>query len=223
MLGPYELNTVITGDSRELATAVPDNSVDIIFTDPPYPREFLYLYEWLAVTAARVLKPGGFLCAMAGGYHLAEVFRLMTGKGLDWYFKVDLLVSGDAPVIYPRRIVTRSKPVLMWTKGPAVIEVWNMSDVYNGQGKDKRFHHWGQEVGSARYCIEYILGSGAKAVLWEPFTGGGSTLVACKLLGVDYVGFEIDPAAAEVARKRLNGKFPTKVNQPALFPNYELI
>ena len=54
MIGPYELDRIITGDARELAKAIPDESVDLIFTDPPYPREFLPLYGWLAETAARV-------------------------------------------------------------------------------------------------------------------------------------------------------------------------
>lgn len=202
-LGPYDLNTIVTGDARILAESIPDNSVDLIFTDPPYPKEYLPLYGWLAETAARVLRPGGFLCAMAGGYYLDKVFELMSGKGLDWYFKIELLVSGDSPVIFPRRIVTRTKPILMWTKGPSVIEVWNMTDVYQGQGKNKSYHQWGQEVGSARYCIEYILGTGTQAVLFEPFAGGGATLQACKLLGVDYLAFEIDPEAALMAHKQL--------------------
>lgn len=203
-----ELNRIYTGDARELSLAIPDSSVDLIFTDPPYQKEYLPLYGWLAEMAARVLKPGGFLCAMAGGYYLDEVFRLMSGKGLNWYFKIEAFNGGDAPVLFPRRIVTRTKPVLMWTKGKGVIQIWNMTDVYQGQGKDKRFHRWGQDVGSARYCIEYIVGTGNKATLLEPFAGGGSTLVACKALGVDFIAFEIDPETAESARERLAGTMP---------------
>jgi DNA modification methylase len=36
MLGPYELNTIMTGDARELAKAIPDESVDLLVEDPPY-------------------------------------------------------------------------------------------------------------------------------------------------------------------------------------------
>jgi len=31
-LGPYDLNTIVTGDARILAKDIPDESVDIIFT-----------------------------------------------------------------------------------------------------------------------------------------------------------------------------------------------
>lgn len=205
MFGRYKKNKIITGDSRELACDIPDNSIDIIFTDPPYPVAFLPLYGWLAEEAARVLKPGGFLCAMAGGYKLDQVFALMSGKGLDWYFKVEVFNPHEAPPIWPRRIITRTKPVLLWTKGPSVIQIWNMTDVYQGQSKDKRYHRWGQDVGSAHYVINYILGPDAKALLWEPFTGGGATLEACKQLGIDFIASEIEPDVAQDARDRLAG------------------
>src|SRR5205814_2191015 len=55
------LNTITTGDAQLLSTHIPDNSIDLIFTDPPYDRDSLSLYEWLAEFAARALKPGGFL------------------------------------------------------------------------------------------------------------------------------------------------------------------
>lgn len=61
----YEYGRIYTGDARELAKAIPDGSIDLIFTDPPYPREFLPLYGWLAETAAQVLKPDGFMLPTA--------------------------------------------------------------------------------------------------------------------------------------------------------------
>lgn len=46
---------------------LPDNSVDMIFTDPPYLKAYLPCYEHLARQAMRVLKPGGFVLAECGG------------------------------------------------------------------------------------------------------------------------------------------------------------
>lgn len=36
MLGPYDLNTVVEGDCRDLARALPDNSIDVLVCSPPY-------------------------------------------------------------------------------------------------------------------------------------------------------------------------------------------
>jgi predicted methyltransferase len=33
-LGPYELDSIVTGDARELARVLPDESVDMVLTDP---------------------------------------------------------------------------------------------------------------------------------------------------------------------------------------------
>ena len=49
------------GDFRDVSKDIPDNSVDLIFTDPPYSKEYLPLYEELAKLAIRILKPGGSL------------------------------------------------------------------------------------------------------------------------------------------------------------------
>ena len=202
-LGPYQPNHIYPGDSRDLSRDLPANCIDLIFTDPPYARPYLPLYSWLAQEALRVLKPGGFLAVMTGGYHLAEVFHRLSIDDLHWYFKIEVFNRQQAPVMFPRRIVTRTKPILLWTKGPGVIQIWNMTDVYQGQGKDKKYHPWGQDVGSARYCIEYILGSGRGGLVWDPFTGGGATLEACHHLRVDYLGFELDPTVAETAQTRM--------------------
>jgi site-specific DNA-methyltransferase (adenine-specific)/modification methylase len=35
-LGPYDLNSVVLGDCVDLLKKVPDNSIDLIFADPPY-------------------------------------------------------------------------------------------------------------------------------------------------------------------------------------------
>ena len=58
-LGPYRLgpndtpeNGIYCGDARELAQAIPDESVYLVFTDPVYNR--VDDYRWLAETGARV-------------------------------------------------------------------------------------------------------------------------------------------------------------------------
>ena len=71
-LGPYLLgpndtseNGIYCGDARELAKAIPDESVDLIFTDPVYDR--IDDYRWLAECASRVLKSSGTLLVWSNG------------------------------------------------------------------------------------------------------------------------------------------------------------
>ena len=51
---------VKTGDFRELLSGYPDNSVDLIFTDPPYHQKYVSLYGELAKHAGADSEAGRF-------------------------------------------------------------------------------------------------------------------------------------------------------------------
>jgi 16S rRNA G966 N2-methylase RsmD len=63
------------GDFRKLAHRIPDDSVQLIFTDPPYDADSVKLYRDAASVAARILKPGGSFIAYSGQRHLPAVLR----------------------------------------------------------------------------------------------------------------------------------------------------
>lgn len=190
------LNTITTGDARELSKQIPDESIDLIFTDPPYPREFLPLYAWLAEEAARVLRPGGLCFAMAGQSYLPEIYRMM-GTHLEYHWTFNMPTPGEACTIWPRRVSPGWKPILSWSKGTYNGPWWGV-DVISSTMNDKRYHHWGQSISSAIAVISRVPG-----LVLEPFTGGGTTPAACKILERDFVAFEVDPAVADTARGRL--------------------
>ncbi len=147
------LNTITTGDARELAKAIPDNSVDLIFTDPPYLKESISLYGWLAGEGARVLKPGGFCFAYCGSYFLPEVLESM-GHSLDYFWTFAILHKGSFPTFWSRKILAGFKPVVCFSKGKAhpskfAVDTWGFGRA------DKRFHKWGQAELNASYPIQY--------------------------------------------------------------------
>ena len=56
-------------------------SVDLIFTDPPYNQESLYLYGERAKIASRVLKEGGSLVTFQCNYYLPQVLDQFKSTG----------------------------------------------------------------------------------------------------------------------------------------------
>ena len=71
------------------------------------------------------------------------------------------------------------------------------------QGNSDRGHHPATfPVELARRCIN-LAGVQKKMVVFDPFCGIGSTLLACRDLGVNGIGIEIDAAYCKQARKRL--------------------
>jgi len=53
-------------------------------------------------------------------------------------------------------------------------------------------------------CIR-LSGIPEGSLVVDPFSGSGSTLVACEKLGMRGIGFDIDPAYVEAANARLLG------------------
>lgn len=194
------MNIITTADARELSARLPDESVDLIFTDPPYPKEYIDLYGWLAKTAARVLKPGGLCITLAGHIYLDEVIELM-GKHLKWHWIGGMPNTlGSVGRVHPRQMMCAWKPVLWYSKGQARPHAY-IFDLFRGGGADKRYHVWGQPAVWCLYYIEKLTRPGA--VVFDPFTGGGTVPAVCKMLGRNWVAFEIDPATAERARERV--------------------
>ncbi len=216
------LNTITTGDARILSRQIPDESIDLIFTDPPYLREFLPLYGWLSEEASRVLKPGGFLLAYAGVYHKQQVMEDLS-KHLDYFWDFVSVHSGNSPIMWQRKIISRHKSILAFVKGKGLPRC-NVISLWIGSGGDKRFHTWGQDESTARYYIDCFSSSGD--LVWEPFTGGGTTPAVCKVLNRSYIAFELDPVTADIARKRLETVqpllMPLDVVRPGLFDGSEV-
>jgi len=206
-IGPYLLGPnddvnqgIYTGDCRELAKVIPDESVDLIFTDPPYLREYLYLYDWLAETAKRVLRPGGFCLPYVAVYWKDRVMAMM-GKFLNYYFDLVLVNSGQSPIMWQRKIISRHKSILAYTRDKGTVARTMVLSLWNGGGEDKRYHIWGQDESSARYYTDCF--SSVDQVVWDPFAGGGTTPAVCRMLNRNYVAFEIDPTTADNARRRV--------------------
>lgn len=208
-IGPHPCCTIVTGDAKLLAPAIADGSVDLIFTDPPYTREHIGLYGWLAKEGSRILAPSGFLFAYAGVYWKHEVMRLMADH-MDYWFDMVLLNPGNSPIMWSKNVISRYKSILVYVRRGQRLKARVMAlSWFPGGGEDKRYHTWGQDESSARYYTDCF--SGAAALVWDPFTGGGTVPAVCKILGRHYLAFEIDPDVAERARERVRN------TQPPLF------
>jgi hypothetical protein len=195
---------VYLGDAAELAAGIPDESVDLIFTDPPYDRDSIPLYGLVAEIGARVLKPGGFLLAMAGGLYADQHLALMS-KHMAYFWTLHVQLTGRNtgsvhPGGNPIPIVTRVKPIYAFVKGwgsPRTV----VYDPFGGSGNDKRYHRWGQDFSSARYYIDCFSREGD--LVLDLFCGGGTTPAVCKYLSRRWLAFDVDAAAVAKTMHRL--------------------
>ena len=67
--------------------------------------------------------------------------------------------------------------------------------------KMKNVHPTVKPLALMSYLI--ILGSRANDIILDPFTGSGTTCIAARILNRKYIGIEINPEYAEIARARI--------------------
>ena len=200
------------GDLRQHVEA---ESVDVILTDPPYPKEYLHVYADLRDFACHALRPGGHLLAMSGHAWLRDILNLMhcEDECIRYQWTISQRVRGRNNGNLGRRICRIAyKPMLWYVKPPSNVKV-QMPDEFDSGGKDKRYHHWGQNVSEMKMYLHYVARNGG--VVCDPFLGGGTTAIAAVERGCTFIGADIDASCIETTKERL-------LTQQLILPDMEL-
>jgi len=184
-------------DFRNLVIA--DNSVDLIFTDPPYAKKYLPLWSDLGIFAAKALKVGSLLIAYSGQFWLPEVLERLR-EHLTYAWTGSLVLNGAHNNVQQRHIRNRSKPLLFFTKGKYQLGPW-FDDTFFSEGRVKDDHEWQQSIGGARYYIEKLTNPGD--LVADPCLGSGTTAIAAKELNRRFIGCDVDAKAVEKTRRKL--------------------
>jgi site-specific DNA-methyltransferase (adenine-specific) len=187
-------------DIADLANSEPA-SVDWIVTDPPYPREYLPLYDDLARGAAHVLRPGGGLLCMTGQTWLpAVMFSLAEHLRYHWTLAY-LTPGGQAVQVFPRRVNTFWKPVLLFAAGDLDAEWFGDVTRSDTNDNDKEHHDWGQSESGMYDLMRRFVRPGQ--VVMDPFLGGGTTAVVALALGASFIGSDVSSDAIATTQARL--------------------
>lgn len=214
-IGPYELNSIVTGDSRELAKAIPDESVDSIFTDPIY--ENVADYEWLGIEAMRLLKPNSACLVWCGGKIIDECKAALKASGLRFRWALYYACSAKSPKPVDGGIFPWVTPCWFFSKGDYTARP-HINDWYFSHYSAKQMFEWNKGGG----VIEKWLGSFSRPddIVFDPFTGLATVCVAAKRLNRRFLAFEIDKGRATAGRERIASTseplFTTAMEQQAL-------
>lgn len=199
---------ILQGDCRKLLADLPDACVDFVIADPPYAKEYLYLYEWMATEVPRVMKEGASLITLTGHNTIPQI--------LD-YFEGNLKFRWMNCMWQPGRhrklsmgIEVCWKPALWFVKGnfPNLKQRARgfVSDAVEvppaGAGVKKSNHEWEQSHEWSDYYIRRLTDPGE--LVFDPTCGSGTFLISAKRLDRRYLGYEISEKSAELARQRLS-------------------
>ena len=195
---------IILGDFREKILDIPDGSVDLVITDPPYLTEHLDLFPDIGEQSARILKDDGSLVIIVAA-HLLDKQIAMLSEHLKFYWLFGMGSRSRMRRLFLQRLMSRFKPVLWFVKGKPKNRFMNdfVTPVEWGGTQDD--HKWGQPIDWFEYYIKHMTQEGD--LVCDPFVGAGSSAIACKRQGRRFIGFEIDPLYHTIAQVNLEGVF----------------
>lgn len=204
-----EINKIHHGDCLELMKDIPDNYFDLIITDPPYGINIHDKNK----TRSKLAK--------AKDYGKCEWDKsIPTKKCFDEMKRVSknqIIFGGN----YMTEFLPPSSCWLVWDKdngnndfadcelawasfSSAVRKFkyrWNGMLQENMSLKEKRHHPTQKPIALGRWILKKFAKDGD--LIFDPFAGSGSFLVACKQKGFNFVGCEINKEYVDIANKRL--------------------
>lgn len=196
-IGPYEINQIYTGDARALSKEIPDESIDLILTDPVYQNIEDYL--WLSNLAQRVLKPDCACLMWQGQQWLSDTICALKAGPLAYRWVLGWYASNNMQMV--GKIGRKIAPCLWYEKGHsnpfnAVREVVDVPI----PGKKPPFK-WAKNPKALAYYLSKFANE--DSIVFDPFSGMGSLPAVCKSFGINFLAFELEADRAESARERL--------------------
>lgn len=212
---------IIHGDSLEKLRELAADSVDAVVTDPPYGIDYqssrrtdrtklkpkiandLRPFVWWLPDAYRALKDGGGLLCFCR-WDVAEAFR----QAIEWAgFEIKSQVIWDREVHGMGDLHASFGPQhdTIWfaVKGKFKFPDKRPKSVIRSKrlSGDQLVHPNEKPVDLMQQMILAITPPGG--IVLDPFAGSGSTLVAAKRLGFEFIGIERESEYCEIARRRV--------------------
>jgi len=199
-----EVNKIHQGDCLELIKEIEDKSIDITITDPPYGMNFQSNYR--KVKHKEIEGDDVFPIDF-----LNELFRV-TKKAVYVFCRWDNL-----------KYLPKPKSVIVWVKNN-----WSMGDLKHEHGRQweaicfypMEEHEFEKRIPDVIKCertgnnlhptekpvklIRELIKCNKGDLVFDPFVGSGTTMVACKQLSKNFIGIEIDEEYCKIANKRLS-------------------
>lgn len=218
------MDEIINGDAYELIKSIPDKSVDLIVTDPPYDfgtASFGSMAKKKPYTSEFKNFVTGFDLSI-----LNEMKRVMKRTNiylwcnkdqikayLDFFLGCNFEViiwgkSNPPPFVGGHYLKDKEYCLYFWEQGVRNhITCERGRTVYMGKTNVEDKKSYGHPTIKPLPIIENLIlnSSDRGGVILDPFSGSGTTCVAAKELGRHYIGFEIDRRYWEISQSRLAG------------------
>lgn len=191
---------IYCGDFREQSKIIPANSIDFVFSDPPYLKEYKNLWEPFAKESARIVKPGGYIAFyfwQQNRYEIETIFR----KYLSFHRCIVIKYAAQRKLEFNTNAVECFKFILVFYKEPYTKPFISYKDLIDGEKSPKLLHHWEQPLSEAQTVINIFSKPGD--VVCDLFSGSGTILVAALMEKRRAIGFELEEKHVQTIKGRV--------------------
>ena len=220
-----EINRIYNMDCMEGMKLIPDNSIDLVVTDPPYKitsrgssggtggilkdklnmkgmvfeHNSIKFSEWLP-EVYRVLKERGHAYIMTNNKNLKDM--LIEIENANFKIFKTLIWAKNSPITN-MYYMDSHEYIIFCRKGKAKrINNCGTKSVLNIDNVKNKQHPTEKPIDLMKIFIENS--SQENEIVLDPFMGVGSTAIACINTNRNYIGFELDKKYYEIAKNRIN-------------------
>ena len=214
------VNEIIKGDSRELIKELPENSIDLLVTDPPYfvPAQsyvgkrgdsyrrktladatmletaFIYIFELLS----NPLKPSASAYVFCDGQSYPMVFKAMFP-----HFKYVRPLIWDKKVSYNGYTWRHQHEIIAWGEGFDAERIpTGDGDIlrHSGVKQKDRLHDAEKPI---QLIVDLIKKHGENKLILDPFAGSCPVAAGAKLTNNHFICFEYEQKNVDAGYERL--------------------
>ena len=208
------INQIICGDCLEVMKDWPDNCVDLVLTDPPYGVALgsrknnnyekagydkiedtpEYITETIIPAIRLFISKYGRVVVTPG-----------TRNAFDYPKPIEIgAIFNPAGAYCGRWGFTCYQPILYYGKDPLIATgrgCYPNSFAPKDNRKENVPHPYPKPLSWMKWFVQRC--SLEEETILDPFCGSGTTCVAAKMLGRNYIGIDISEEYCEIARQRL--------------------
>ena len=230
-----EPNNIYLGDAYELIKQLKDKSVDLIVTDPPYAIEGIHGSGILKSRPANQqtyneisdsdldkgidLKILDDLVRVMKKINIyiwcnkTQIYDYMTYFVKERNCSFEILIwakENPIPFCGTHYLCDKEYCLYFWEQGAPVSIPYDRARTYfisktNQDDKKDYGHPTIKPIELIETLIKNSTGGGSNLVVLDPFVGSGTTCLAAKRLGHQWIGFEINEKYFKIAVDRLQG------------------
>jgi DNA modification methylase len=213
------------GDCLEVMRSIPDKSIDLVLTDPPYNiarnnnfstmgRAGIDFGEWdkgfdlfsYIDQVSRILKKDGSFVVFNAWRNLGSIADYAEKQGFNTKDMIRLEKSNPMPRNRDRRYITDYECAIWFVKNGAKW-TFNRQDSKYQRPKfvasiESGLHPTQKNLSLMENLVKIHSNQGDMVI--DPFMGSGTTGVACKNLNRKFIGIEQDANYFEIAKNRIH-------------------